>query len=109
MALGVEATHDLHVLGHRRGQVLAAPQPADALFELARLARLGRVQAEAARTGVGVDEAEGLVLDRHVLEHLHQHQVFQDVGVVAGVEGVTIGEHGQLSRAPGARARRARG
>ena len=44
-----------------------------------------------------VDEAVGLVLAVHVAQHLHQHEVLEHVGVVARVEGVSVGEHGRWS------------
>ena len=37
--------------------------------------------------GVGVDDAHALVAAREVVHQLHQHQVLQHVGMVAGVEG----------------------
>ncbi|GLC96080.1 hypothetical protein Tamer19_54890 [Cupriavidus sp. TA19] len=48
--------------------------------------------------GVGVDIPERLVLLRKVLEQLHDDGMFEDIGMVAGMEGVTIAEHGEAGR-----------
>jgi hypothetical protein len=43
---------------------------------------------------MGVEQQPGLVLGVHVLKTQGQDEVLEDVGVVAGVEGVAIAEHG---------------
>jgi hypothetical protein len=47
-----------------------------------------------AGAGVGVEQQPGLVLGVHVPKTQRQDEVLEDVGVVAGVEGVAIAEHG---------------
>ncbi len=57
------------------------------------LLRVAAEQRVAARAGVGVDEAVALLLRAEVAQHEHQDDVLEHVGVVAGVEGVAVGEH----------------
>jgi hypothetical protein len=52
--------------------------------------------AVSAGAGMRVDDAESLFLLRHVLQQLDQNQVLEDIGMVAGMEGVAVGEHGPL-------------
>ena len=99
-AFRVEGPHQAHVIGHRRRQVAAVPESQDAVLELALLLRLGTGERVAAGAGVGIDQGVGLVLERHVAQHLGQHHVLEDVGVVARVKGVSVGEHGRIV-APG--------
>ena len=49
--------------------------------------------AVTAGTGVGVDDPERRRLFAHVFGDLQQDEVFQHVGVVAGVKGMAVAEH----------------
>ncbi|MNN12184.1 hypothetical protein D3C81_1251670 [compost metagenome] len=51
------------------------------------------VQRIEAGAGVGVDVPERLVLLRQVLQQLDHDGVLEDIGMVAGMEGVAITEH----------------
>ena len=93
-AVGVELAHQLHVVGHRLRQVVTVPEPQHALLELALLLRKAAFERVAARAGVGVDDAVGLVLQVHVAQHADERDVLEHIGVVAGVKGVSVGEHG---------------
>lgn len=42
---------------------------------------------------MGIDVPESLVLLAEVAGELHQYQMFEDIGVVTGVESVAIAEH----------------
>ena len=54
-----------------------------------------RVEAIAACACMGVDVPVGFVLLVEVTQYLYQDKVFEDVGVVAGMKGVAITEHGR--------------
>jgi hypothetical protein len=63
------------------------------------------VQAVQAGTGMGVENGDGAVFLGQVLQRGHQHQVLEHVGMVAGVKGVAITEHGAMvTRQPRLRA-----
>jgi hypothetical protein len=93
-AVVVQVAHHLEIALHFGGHVLAPEEARDALIELGVLAGKGLVQRVAARPGVGVDVPVGLVLLVEVFEQLDEHEVLEHVGVVAGVEGVAITQHG---------------
>jgi hypothetical protein len=42
---------------------------------------------------MGVNQAPGLVLQVHVAQHGNQDRVLQNIRMIAGVKGVSIGEH----------------
>ena len=92
-AVGIEGAHQRDVVGERRRQVVARPEQADAALVFAVLLRVAAEQRIAAGAGVGVDEAIALVLRAEMTQDEHQHQVLEDVGMVAGVKGVAVGEH----------------
>jgi len=65
-------------------------------FRFSGVAGALRVQeptAAASSAGVRVDHPEGFVFLLEIVNQLHQQQVFEYVGVIAGVEGVAVAEH----------------
>jgi len=82
------------VVGQQGWQIGLLPQAGNALAVLGMLLRLLGVQGIGTGTGMGVDQAPGLVLGVHVAQHGHQGGVLEHIGVVAGMEGVAVGEHG---------------
>mmetsp|Transcript_10189 Transcript_10189/g.19629 ORF Transcript_10189/g.19629 Transcript_10189/m.19629 type:complete len:633 (-) Transcript_10189:93-1991(-) len=97
LAVGIEVMHQLHVIGQRRGQFIdIVVELGDAAGVLGVLLRIAAFDRVAAGAGVGVDQRVGLVLLAHVAQHAGQHQVLEDVGMVAGMEGVAVGEHGGI-------------
>jgi hypothetical protein len=56
------------------------------------------LQVIEAKAGMGIEIGKGLLLARHQRNQASQDQVFEDVGVIAGVEGVTI-VHGNSCKA----------
>jgi hypothetical protein len=69
------------------------PQAGDTPFEFRILARLVALQGIATGPGVGVDIPPGLVLAIEVAQQFDQHEMLEDVGVIAGVKGVAVTEH----------------
>ncbi|SOY85540.1 protein of unknown function [Cupriavidus taiwanensis] len=96
-AVRIERAHLVQVFVQHRREFSAArggaPQRRDAGLELGLLLRVGVVQRIKAGAGMGVDVPERLVLLRQVREQLHHNGVLEDIGVIAGMEGVTIAEH----------------
>ena len=96
-AVRVQFAHLIEVRIEQRRQRFTAfgraPQGADAGIEFGLLLRPFVVQRVEAGTSMRVDVPERLVLLREVIEHLHKHSVLEDIGVIAGVEGVTVTEH----------------
>jgi hypothetical protein len=45
---------------------------------------------------MAVKHVQGRVFLRHVAQHRQQNNVFQNVGVVSGVEGVAVTKHGAM-------------
>jgi hypothetical protein len=81
--------------GRRCGLLFARKKPQDAFGGLAAGARVVAVQAVQAGAGVGVDDRQGGLFFEHVVERGNQHRVLEHVGVVAGMEGVAVTEHGE--------------
>ena len=90
--------HELDIVLHRRRQVVARPQAGDAFLVFGVLLRVAALERVAAGPGVGVDQPVGLVLFAHVAQDLREHEVLEDVGMVACVEGVSVGEHGGVGK-----------
>jgi hypothetical protein len=42
---------------------------------------------------MGIDHHVGSVLPVQVIEQVDQYHVFEDVGMIAGVEGMTVAKH----------------
>ena len=94
-AVGVDPAHQVDVVGKRLRKIVAPPQAADAVLVLGELLRIAGVERIKPGTGMGVDIPERLVLLRKITRQLDQHQMFENVGVITGVKGVTITEHGR--------------
>jgi len=60
---------------------------------LGGLAGFRRGETVKARPGVGVQIEQRFVLLRHIAKDLHQRGVLENIGVVAGVEGVAVTQH----------------
>ncbi|MPN55656.1 hypothetical protein SDC9_203340 [bioreactor metagenome] len=97
----IELAHGFHIGGERRRQITAIPQTADAINILRRFLSLLAVQRITACSGMGIDVMPGLVLAIVIIEQFKQHSVLEHIGVVAGMKGVTITEHGQKAWAKG--------
>ena len=70
-----------------------SPQTPDAFLVLGQLDRIAGIQRIGASTRVCVDDHERLVLLTEITRQLNENQVFEYVGMIAGVESVTITEH----------------
>ncbi|MNE51615.1 hypothetical protein D3C80_1462510 [compost metagenome] len=90
LAVGVQALDDAQVVSGHGRQVIAIPQAGDTFQVLAGTSCLVALQVVQAEPCVGIDVGERLLLARHQGDEAGQHDMFEDVGVVAGVEGVTI-------------------
>ncbi|MCY1244974.1 hypothetical protein D9M72_580770 [compost metagenome] len=100
LAVRVQRLHRLQVVADQFRQVVALPQPGDALLPFAGAAGLVAPQVVQADAGMAVEIGERRVLARHQGEQTGEDDVFQQVGVVAGVVGVAIvhGRAGSLGR-----------
>ena len=94
-AVRVGGADHVHVVLHRGGQVVALPQAGDAVPELGDLGGVAFGQWIEPGAGMGVDEPVGLVLLVQVVQQLNQHDVLEHIGVVAGVKGVAVTQHGR--------------
>ena len=93
LSLRIEGANDVHVrLGQCDCLVREARlhQPRDPRQPLAAAARLVAVEIIEAGTRMGVDDAEGGRLVLQVSQDARQRDVLDDIGEVAGVEGVAI-------------------
>ena len=68
-------------------------QPRDTLRRLAGFDRLGRAQIIAPAPGMGFDIAERLGLLHHVVQRQRKGCVFVDIGGIACVVKMLIGQH----------------
>ena len=74
---------------HGLGQRMAG-KPRDARAKLTCALRRVILQIVDADPGMGIDDAERLVLALQIVDEPCQHRVLDDVGEVAGVEGVAV-------------------
>ena len=93
LAVRVEHPDEFDVVDRRRGQALPVPQATDAVTVLGQLSGVRRFQRVAPGARVGVDDPEWCRFFAQVFGNLEQDQVFEHVGMVAGVVGVTVAEH----------------
>ncbi|MFK4584244.1 hypothetical protein ABIF83_007721 [Bradyrhizobium ottawaense] len=99
LTLRIEGADDIEIgLYQRQGLVRQAclHQPRDAGQPFAAPARLVAVEIVEAGAGMGVDDAERPRLVLQIGDDARQHDVLDDIGEVAGVEGVTIIHGGEL-------------
>jgi hypothetical protein len=87
----VDGTDLVNVGGDARREVLGMPKPANAFSPLLLLRR--SAYPVGAGPSMGVNDPKALVFLSHVPQQLDQNEVFENIGVVAGMEGVTVGEH----------------
>ncbi len=80
----------LQIVGRQRRQVGGVPQTADTFQPFSGARGLIAFEVVQAEPGVGVEIGERLLLARHEGDQASQGQVFEDVGVVAGMVGVTV-------------------
>ena len=92
----------------QRRQTFGAPQTLDAAVVLAVQPRLARAERVGPGAGVRVDHPVALVLEVEVVDQVNQRGVLEHVTMVAGVEGVAVGEHGPTVPRPAAAQARAR-
>ncbi|MCY1425457.1 hypothetical protein D9M71_412450 [compost metagenome] len=90
LAVRVHLAQDAQVICGYLRQVVAPPETADTFQPLAGTRRLVALQVIKPEACVGVEVGKRLFLARHQSDEAGQHKVFEDVGVVTGVEGVTI-------------------
>ncbi len=69
-------------------------QQANALTPFSGLEGFGAREVIAADAGMGIKQAERLVLGGHVVEHARKHRMFQRVTMIAGVKGVAVVHRG---------------
>ena len=83
-----------NLLGYNLIRCLKKPE--NTIFCLAAGLGVVTVQSVQPGTGVGVDHAQGGVFAAQVFAQRNQGGVFEDIGMVAGMKGVAIGEHGRI-------------
>ena len=79
----------------RVGQFFRRCQAGDAVAVFAHFLRFAAQQVVQTRTGVGVDVPIGFVFAVEVIQHQPKDKMFEHVGMVAGVKGVSVAEHGE--------------
>ncbi|MNH18249.1 hypothetical protein D3C79_779470 [compost metagenome] len=90
LAVRVHLAQDAQVVSGNLRQIVTPPKPPDAFNPLAGPRCLVALQVVQTEAGMGIEVSERLFLTRHQRNKAGQHEVFEDVGVVAGVKGVTI-------------------
>lgn len=89
-AVRIQVTDHVQVIVQLLGQAFALPQAGDALLPLAGAAGLVTLQVVEADPGMAVQVGVRRVLAPQQGEDPRQHQVLEDIGMVAGVVSVTI-------------------
>ena len=90
LTVRVQLVQHLHVIRRHGGQVFLPPQACNALQVLAGASGLIPLKVVQANARVGIQVGKGLLFTRHQGDEAGQNNMFKDVGMVAGVEGVTI-------------------
>ena len=104
LAVRVEGTNHLQVIGDCRRCIRGIPNRANSLFELSALLRPGTGQVIEASPRMQIDKpvCSGLLV--LVLQDLEQYHVFEHIGVVAGMKAVAVAEQKDSPKRAGARA-----
>jgi len=94
----IESAHHIQVALNRGCQCsrIARDQPQHAFGRLAAGAGVVAVEPIEAGTGMGVDHRQRCLLFEQVVEDGDQHRVLEHVGVIAGMEGMAVTEHGPM-------------
>jgi hypothetical protein len=90
----IEARDKLEIVRDRGRYLAPPPQSSHPFRELAALGRPFAFERVEAGARMGVDDPERRVLEREVAQQAQQDEVLEHVGVVAGVEGMAVTEHG---------------
>ncbi|MOA09925.1 hypothetical protein D3C78_1297880 [compost metagenome] len=90
LAIRVHFMQHLHVVRRQQRQIRLAPQACDTFQVFTGTAGLVALQVIQTNAGVGVEIGKRLLLARHQGDEAGQGQVFEHIGVIAGMEGVTI-------------------
>ncbi len=90
LAIRVHVVQHLQIVGRQRRQIRGVPQAADTFQPFSGACGLITFQVVEAEPGVGVEIGERLLLARHEGDQASQGEVFEHVGVVAGMVGVTV-------------------
>ena len=94
--VGIETGDHLHVILQDRCKRLfqfALGEFDEAVCGLRAGLRVVPVQTVQSRSCVGVKHGQCRVFERQVAQYRKQNGVFEDVGMIAGMEGVTVTEH----------------
>ena len=84
--------------GKCRGQIGSGKETGEAAVVFAVFLRVIAAEVVLPRPGVGINVVVGLLFAVVVGKHATEQVVFQEVGVVAGVVGVAVTEHGGFRR-----------
>ena len=93
LALAVAGADDFEPWRQQRGDLIGLFRADDARHALAPFARAGGLVAGkiiAANSSVRVEIAQRRVLAHQVCEDAREHRVLEDVGEIAGVEGMAV-------------------
>jgi hypothetical protein len=60
------------------------------------LLRVSRIERIATGCCMGINKAPGFVFEVQVTQHCHQRGVLEHIGMIAGVKGVSVSEHGAM-------------
>ena len=100
LSIGVEMGDDVQVILQRFWYCWVVfqrlQQLENAVWGLAAGFGKVAVQSVQAGAGVGVDQGQSRIFVHQVFERCHQGDVFEHIGMVAGMKGVAITEHGAM-------------
>ncbi|MNS21063.1 hypothetical protein D3C72_528180 [compost metagenome] len=90
LAIRVHLVQHLHVISGQDRQIRLIPQTRNAFQVLTGTVGLVTLKVIQTDASVGVEIGKRLLLARHQGDEAGQGQVFEHIGVIAGMEGVTI-------------------
>lgn len=89
----IELLYEVAVIGQCGGQIVALPESPYAVTIFGQLGGIAAVECVTSGSGMGVDVPVRGVFLVQVADELNEEYVFQYVGMVAGVKGMTVAEH----------------
>ena len=93
LAIRVEQADQVDIFDSRSGQLFGIPQTSNAITEFRQFLGMIGFEKVTASTGMGINNPERRGLFCKIAGRKQQDQVFENVGVIAGVESVAVTQH----------------
>ena len=92
-AIRIQTPHKPDIVSQHPRQIIAHPQATDSILVLSQFCRISGIQRIGTGPRMRIDIPERFFFLPEILSQLNENEVFEDVGVVAGMKGVAITQH----------------